>query len=84
MKSVGKSSIFFELTPLTHLEMGGDFDLNLALNWGNLPRVCSFKTDGERLVVLTAYCASSKYLAVKVCFSSHIACRPEAMSRQFA
>jgi hypothetical protein len=29
-------------------------------------------------------CASSQYLTVKVGFSSHIACRHEARSRQFA
>lgn len=29
-------------------------------------------------------CASSKYLTLKIGFSSHIPCRPEAMSRQFA
>jgi predicted AAA+ superfamily ATPase len=48
-------AFFYELFPLTHLEMGRDFDLNLVLNWGSLPRVCSFKTDEERFEFLTAY-----------------------------
>ena len=33
---------------------------------------------------MTIGCASSLNLAVKVGFSSHIPCRPEEMSRQFA
>lgn len=43
------------LYPLTHLELGKDFNLEQALAWGTLPRVSTLEEDGEKLEFLRAY-----------------------------
>lgn len=43
------------LFPLTHLEMGEDFDLEKALTWGTLPRIASLADDSEKREFLRAY-----------------------------
>lgn len=48
-------AFLYELFPLTHIEMGSDFNLDHALNWGTLPKVCSFKSDEMCFEFLTAY-----------------------------
>jgi predicted AAA+ superfamily ATPase len=44
-----------ELFPLSFLEMGDQFDLDLSLNWGSLPKVTTLHTDVERAELLRAY-----------------------------
>jgi predicted AAA+ superfamily ATPase len=41
--------------PLTHVEMGAQFDLDLALSWGTLPKITHFNTDEEKTEYLNAY-----------------------------
>jgi len=43
------------LYPLTHQEMGEDFDLQSALHWGTLPKITQFTTDEEKKEYLKAY-----------------------------
>lgn len=43
------------LYPLTHREMGEDFDLQSALHWGTLPKITQFTTDEEKKEYLKAY-----------------------------
>ncbi len=43
------------LFPLTHLEMGKDFNLKNALHWGTLPRVVQFDSDEDKKDYLKAY-----------------------------
>ena len=45
----------YHLYPLSFIEIGKDFDLGVALNWGTLPEILSLSTDGERFELLTAY-----------------------------
>lgn len=45
----------YHLYPLTFIELGKDFDLNLALSYGTLPEIMSLRTDSERFELLTAY-----------------------------
>lgn len=45
----------YHLYPLTFIELGKDFDLNVALSWGTLPEVMLLKTNSERFELLTAY-----------------------------
>lgn len=44
-----------ELHPLTHEEIGETFDLDLALNWGTLPKVLLLSTELERQEYLRTY-----------------------------
>lgn len=46
------------LHPLTHRELGKDFDLDFALNWGSLPRVFSLKGNDEKKEYLKSYVAT--------------------------
>ena len=48
-------AFLYELFPLSHIELGQDFDLEKALNWGTLPKVCNYSTNEERFEFLTAY-----------------------------
>jgi len=43
------------LYPLTHLELGKDFSLTSALEWGTLPRVCTLSDQEEKREFLKAY-----------------------------
>lgn len=43
------------LFPLTHIEMGDQFDLTQALHYGSLPRVAQFSTSQEKNEFLRAY-----------------------------
>ncbi|MDC0357499.1 AAA family ATPase [Oligoflexia bacterium] len=45
----------FNLFPLTHRELGGDFDLNTALAYGGLPDVYNLEADIDRRRFLKAY-----------------------------
>ncbi|MDQ2994799.1 MAG: AAA family ATPase [Pseudomonadota bacterium] len=45
----------YHLYPLTFVELGKDFNLELALNWGTLPEIMDFSTNQERHELLTAY-----------------------------
>lgn len=44
-----------ELYPLTHIEMGDNFDIDCALNWGTLPKIAALSSDLERQEFLRAY-----------------------------
>jgi predicted AAA+ superfamily ATPase len=45
----------YHMFPLTHVEMGAQFDLDLALSWGTLPKITHFNTDEEKTEYLNAY-----------------------------
>lgn len=45
----------FHLFPLTFVELGNDFDLDRALQWGTLPQLLSYQNDIERQEFLHAY-----------------------------
>ena len=45
----------YHLFPLTHLEIGKDFDLNEALHWGTLPKVTVLDGKREKTSFLRAY-----------------------------
>lgn len=45
----------YHLYPFSYLELGSQFNLNHALSYGLLPKVCSFKTDLEKRKFLEAY-----------------------------
>jgi len=57
------------LFPLTHPELGQDFDLNHALHWGTLPRVVTTKNETEKSEYLRTYALS--YLKEEV-WAEHI------------
>ena len=44
--------------PLTHLELGQDFDLDIALNWGTLPKIYSLDSNRQRAAFLRSYAAT--------------------------
>jgi predicted AAA+ superfamily ATPase len=44
-----------ELFPLTHIELGDDFILQSALEWGTLPRLFSLQDDEDKAGFLDAY-----------------------------
>ena len=52
------------LYPLTHLELGDDFDLDQALNWGCLPKIFSLTTGRQRAAFLRSY--TSTYLKEEI------------------
>ncbi|MBF0430177.1 MAG: ATP-binding protein [Fibrobacteria bacterium] len=45
----------YQLYPLTHLELGNDFDLLSVLRWGSLPRIFSYKSEKSKAKYLRAY-----------------------------
>ena len=45
----------FHLYPLTHSELGDDFQLNQALLWGTLPKIYDLDTDEQKELFLTSY-----------------------------
>ena len=52
------------LFPLTHIEMGDQFNLLQALQWGTQPKISQLKTDEEKEAYLRAY--SQTYLKEEV------------------
>lgn len=50
----GRASLF-EMSPLTHLELADQFDLDTVLNWGSLPEIFTL-AHTERAEFLEAYC----------------------------
>lgn len=52
---LGGRAFVYYLFPLTSIEMGEDFSLDLALQWGTLPKVLSFSDNLERELFLEAY-----------------------------
>lgn len=53
---LGGRATVFALFPLTHHEMAKNFDLDLILNWGSLPRIYSATSNADRLRRLRSYC----------------------------
>lgn len=47
-----------ELYPLTHVELGQDFDLSQALRFGTLPEMTSLQTEMDRFEYLESYALS--------------------------
>ena len=45
----------YHLHPFTQLELGGDFDLSQAMNWGTLPKVHAMPSAEERRLFLQSY-----------------------------
>jgi uncharacterized protein len=54
----------FNLSALTFEEMGESFDLQSALTWGMLPKICQFHKDAQRANYLKSY--SHTYLKEEV------------------
>ncbi len=52
---LGGRAFVYYLFPLTSVEMGEDFSLDLALQWGTLPKILSFSDNLERELFLEAY-----------------------------
>jgi predicted AAA+ superfamily ATPase len=50
----GRAS-WFELSSLSHLEVGADFDLEASLRWGTLPEIFEL-SDADRARFLKSYC----------------------------
>lgn len=48
-------AVVHSLFPLTHVELGGDFDLEHALQWGTLPGVVNVRDDLLKRRILQAY-----------------------------
>src|SRR3989338_3102838 len=42
----------YSMHPLTHVELGENFDLNKTLTWGSLPKIFSFQKDTDRIEYL--------------------------------
>lgn len=66
------------LHPLTHLELGEDFDLNYNLNWGSLPKVLSLDSDSRRRQFLNSYALA--YLKEEV-WAEHLVRKLEPFRR---
>jgi uncharacterized protein len=45
----------YHLFPFTSIELGAQFNLNQALQWGTLPQIISYSTDRDRHEFLNAY-----------------------------
>ena len=45
----------FNLFPLTHVELGEEFNLSSALRWGTLPEIYSITSDEEKSLFLDTY-----------------------------
>ena len=45
----------YTLYPFTSVELGKEFDLSTALEWGLLPKIYSYKNDNDRLEYLLSY-----------------------------
>ena len=52
---LGGRALIRELFPLTAVELGADFDIEKALRFGTLPRVCQAESDDVRRDLLDAY-----------------------------
>ncbi len=52
---LGGRASWFELSSLTHLELGDSFDLDTVLSWGSLPEIFGLD-DSDRARLLKAYC----------------------------
>ncbi len=52
---LGGRAFWFEISSLTHIEIGERFDLNSALKWGTLPEIFDLQ-DSDRMRYLRAYC----------------------------
>lgn len=48
----------YGMFPLTIEELGAQFDLQSALQWGTLPEMLSMRSDRERLSYLKSYCTT--------------------------
>lgn len=48
-------ALLFNLYPFTFIELGKDFDLSIALQYGMLPKIYSFKNDREKQLFLETY-----------------------------
>lgn len=48
-------AFFYELYPFSYLELGKDFDLTQALQWGLMPRLSTLDTIDEKTSFLEAY-----------------------------
>jgi predicted AAA+ superfamily ATPase len=59
----GRAFVYF-LFPLTHLELGSEFDLNESLTWGTLPTLSSLKEIEDKIDYLNAY--SDTYLREEI------------------
>jgi predicted AAA+ superfamily ATPase len=52
---LGGRAFLYKLFPLTHVEMGDDFNLEQTLKFGSLAKICSMQGDSERRKFLKAY-----------------------------
>ena len=53
---LGGRAVVFNLFPFTHQELGENFNLSLALDWGTLPKIVAAQTPAERARLLRGYC----------------------------
>jgi predicted AAA+ superfamily ATPase len=52
---LGGRAFLYKLFPLTHIEMGDDFNLEQTLKFGSLAKICSMQGDTERRKFLKSY-----------------------------
>lgn len=52
---LGGRAFLYKLFPLTHLELGEDFDLNEVLTFGSLAKIFSLSSQREKISFLRAY-----------------------------
>lgn len=52
---LGGRAFIYKLFPLTHLELGSDFNLNDVLSFGSIAKIFDFKTPKEKILFLRSY-----------------------------
>lgn len=52
---LGGRAFLYKLFPLTHVELGEDFDLDEVLNFGSLAKITEYKTVIEKNKFLRSY-----------------------------
>ena len=57
-------AFMFNLFPLTHVELEGQFDLDQALSYGTLPKVFAFSSHRDKVLFLKAYAETYLMLAI--------------------
>lgn len=52
---LGGRAFLYKLFPLTHIELGSDFNLDDTLNFGSLAKITEYSTHNERISFLKSY-----------------------------
>jgi predicted AAA+ superfamily ATPase len=52
---LGGRAFLYKLFPLTHIELGDDFNLDSLLNFGSLAKITEFQTSRDKILFLKSY-----------------------------